>query len=512
MAELFLARITGEAGFEKTCVVKRVLPHLAASSEFVEMFLDEARTAARLDHPGIVQIFDLGREGDDYFIAMEYLAGEDLFAVFNRAAELGEPVPVEIALRLIASAAEALHSAHTHRRDDGTELGIVHRDISLSNLMLTYRGAVKVLDFGIARAADRVQRTSPGRVRGKVGYMSPEQTLGQSLDRRTDVWALGVCLYELLTSERLFPGRAFEEVAARIRTVDVPPPSLRRRDVPAAVDTAVLRALARDPEARFSTAQQLAEELERQVAGTTPTAHLGRYLRHLFGDERAERQLRLSSAAEPSHRPPTLDLAAEGATETVSQTAPQLEAAHPEAPRARAPRRWWPGAAAALLLAAALAGAWVGRDRLAAVKPEAVAPLPEVAQQGAPPVEPTQTALAPAPAAPQEQVERPPAAPAPVARAVRPRPPRPAAAREPRAVELGSLTLVTAPFAVASVAGRELGTTPLFRSPLPAGTWTLELKESAGTVHRLPVTIRAGDDTALRLNLRALTPQAPPAP
>ncbi len=304
MAELHLAKVQGAAGFERTCVVKRVLPHLAVDEGFVRMFLDEARISAQLHHPGITQVFDLGREGDDYFLAMEYLAGEDVLSISRQAKTRGLEIPVEVAAKIIASAAEALHYAHEYVDDSGRRLGIVHRDVSPSNLVVTYQGAVKVLDFGIARAEERLHSTvtQAGTIKGKAGYVAPEMYKGQPVDRRADVWALGVTLYEMLTGARLFDGDRSDEVAAKVLQAPIVPPSEKRPGIPPELDAATLRALERDPDKRFATAEELRAALERFLADRTyvpQTVQLSQFLRTLFGEERAQSRLRRGQHTAP---------------------------------------------------------------------------------------------------------------------------------------------------------------------------------------------------------------------
>lgn len=299
MAELFLAKSMGEAGFQKTCVIKRVLPHLAESPAFVEMFLDEARLAAKLDHPGIVQIFDLGRQGDDYFLAMEYLAGEDASAIISRASMRKMDVPMEICAKIISSAAEALQYAHDLTDDDGRPLHIVHRDISPSNLFVTYQGSVKLLDFGIARAESRAQTTEVGQIKGKASYMSPEQAQGLPVDRRADIWALGVCLHELLTGQRLFGGENRAHTFSLVGRQQILRPSALKPGIPEQLDRVVMKALARNLADRYPTAERMRIDLDLFLADRTyvpQTIQLGDFLKALFGAERAEERIRRATA------------------------------------------------------------------------------------------------------------------------------------------------------------------------------------------------------------------------
>src|SRR5688572_13448345 len=195
MAEIWLARQKGLQGFEKVVVIKRIADAYSSDATFVEMFLDEARIAAQLDHPNIVQIHDLGEHRGAYYIAMEYLHGEDLAMTVRTGAKAGERLPCELAAQIISHAAEGLASAHAKVGLDGRPLSIVHRDVSPQNIFVTYEGVVKVLDFGVAKAAVRASHTVGGKLKGKFGYMAPEQARGDELDGRADVWSLGVVLF-----------------------------------------------------------------------------------------------------------------------------------------------------------------------------------------------------------------------------------------------------------------------------------------------------------------------------
>jgi serine/threonine protein kinase/predicted ATPase len=261
MAEVFLARQHGIEGFEKLVVLKRILPHHSDNPEFVRMFLDEARTAADLSHPNVVDIYDAGLFEGAYFITMEYLRGKDLGAVFAEARRAGTPLPLESALRIVIDAARGLHAAHTSTAADGRRLAIVHRDISPQNLFTTWDGITKVLDFGIAHAADRSTRTDSGIVKGKLAYLSPEQLEGFELDGRSDQFALGIVAWELLTLERLFHKPSDAETLRAILEHRVPRPS-SVRPVPEAVEALVLRMLAHERRERFPDCATLADALE----------------------------------------------------------------------------------------------------------------------------------------------------------------------------------------------------------------------------------------------------------
>src|SRR5919201_953905 len=220
MAEVYLARQAGAAGFEKLVCLKRILPHLARDRQFVEMFLNEARLAARLDHPNIVSIFDLGEANGNYFIAMEFIDGPSLRAVAKRAHERGERLPIAEVVKIVSMAAGGLHYAHDLAGPDGKPLGLVHRDISPDNILVHRNGVAKVVDFGIAKAVNSSGMTRTGTLKGKVAYMPPEQLRAEALDRRADVFALGVVLYEMLGGKRPWEGDSEVSLIGRIMTKD----------------------------------------------------------------------------------------------------------------------------------------------------------------------------------------------------------------------------------------------------------------------------------------------------
>jgi serine/threonine protein kinase len=273
MAELYLARARGIGGFDKLFALKLVLPHVADDPDFVSMFLDEARLAATLDHANIVHVVDIGRVGDDHFYAMEYVHGLDL-RTLSRG--LSGPMPLEVALTIVLGVAAGLHHAHERCGHDGRPLGIVHRDVSPSNVLVTYDGVVKLVDFGIARAEARSKATQAGVVKGKRGYMSPEQCRGDGVDRRSDVFGLGILLWELTVGQRLFAADSDYAVMSKIVFGMVPDPRQILPGYPAALAEIVMRALQRDAQGRPATAQVLAVELERfvQGAGMRTSSHL----------------------------------------------------------------------------------------------------------------------------------------------------------------------------------------------------------------------------------------------
>jgi len=292
MAQIYLARQQGPDGFEKLLVVKRILPHLAENADFVRMFLDEARIAARLGHPNIVQIFNLGALDDSYFIAMEFIHGEDVRRVWKRAEQLSKTIPVELVCRVVMDACAGLDYAHKKTdSQSGRPLGIVHRDISPQNILVTFQGGVKVVDFGIAKAADQATVTRSGVLKGKYSYMSPEQASGKRVDCRSDIFALGVVLYELLTGARLFKRPNDILTLHAVTECDVSPPSHLNPDLPRDLDAIVMKALAKDPADRYQEAIHLQMALEDWLIThklPSSSAHLAAFMEELYSDRLAE--------------------------------------------------------------------------------------------------------------------------------------------------------------------------------------------------------------------------------
>jgi serine/threonine-protein kinase len=259
MAEVFLARVQGAAGFSKLIALKRIHSELADDHTFVERFLDEARLAARLSHPNIIQIFDLGIYEGSYFLAMEYVHGKTVWELCRAAARRGQIPPLDVSLGIVVSACEGLGFAHDQRDPEGKPLGIVHRDVSPQNLLISFDGAVKIADFGIARASGNAHKTEVGAIVGKLSYMSPEQMLGQRVDRRTDVYALGVILHELLTAQKLWTANQLDPEHRHAPRA----PSTVNESVPHELDEITLRALSYDVDRRYPSCDVLREDLEQ---------------------------------------------------------------------------------------------------------------------------------------------------------------------------------------------------------------------------------------------------------
>lgn len=259
MAEIFIARQSGPAGFDRELAIKKILPHLAREERFISMFLDEARIAARLRHPNIVQIYELGEESGEYFIAMEYIEGGDLADLLDMADERNVEVPIAMSVRIIADVLAALDYAHEFS-EEGKPLRIVHRDVSPHNVLIGKDGMIKLVDFGIAHAVERHAKTETGLVKGKLSYMAPEQVEQRGVDRRADIFSAGALLYELLTGEPPF-GRELAAVNA-ILNEDPPNPQTLRPDVPDELVEVLMRSLEKDPDERYQSAQEMLEALE----------------------------------------------------------------------------------------------------------------------------------------------------------------------------------------------------------------------------------------------------------
>ena len=301
MGEVHLARLTGAAGFEKLCILKTILPQVRADPQFVDRFHHEARVLVQLNHSHIAQVYDMGEVEDTLYMAIEYVAGVDLSRVLDRTRSAESRIPLPVAMFLGQQILEALGYAHRKVGPDGAPLGIVHRDVSPHNVMVSYEGEVKVIDFGLAKSAARSKATLPSTVLGKLGYMAPEQAMARSVDHRGDIYSAGIVLWELIAGRPLFEGGTVGEMVARMSNPTIPPLQSVRDDVSEAVDRLVSRALQADPSARYSRADDFARALNEHAVreGLTISAEeVGNYVRAMCPEEfAAERQLqsRLSS-------------------------------------------------------------------------------------------------------------------------------------------------------------------------------------------------------------------------
>jgi len=529
MAELFLARLHGAAGFEKLFCIKRILPHLARDRQFVAMFLDEARIAARISHPNVCQVFELGEIDGSYYLAMEYLEGVPL-ACFRRHDYYGPAPDPRLVAGIAVQACEGLHHAHQLRNTDGSVMEVVHRDVSPQNLFVTADGVVKVLDFGIAKIQGATVRTSTGAIKGTYAYMAPEQLRGERVDRRTDVFAMGIAIWETLTRRYLFK-RDTEFLTFQAITAE---PILDvcelRPDVPAALSSVLMTALSRDRNERFPTARMLGEAVAAAVQPLTGAA-ISEEIARAFPAQLAEQTALIRVAREGGvfdldlERGPSVGHGAELLTTPVSNqrgdTAPPpgeawaiahapstvISAAHP-APPSLLRRAWRPLVIAVIALGFGGAGAVVysrmtpaaapaaadgsGSAKLVAVEPPAVAPdaavdaavielseAPAGLDAGA--VAAAQPDAAGAAPGAVKSVERRPAS-----------TPRPAAAARPGGPP-GFITIDSSPvYATIYIDGKNHGETPLVRIELSPGRHVVHAVAPSGATRDVRIVIEPG--------------------
>jgi serine/threonine protein kinase len=310
MAEVFVAKAFGVEGFERLVAIKKILPTMGEDAEFIRMFVDEARIAAQLAHANIVQVLELGKHDESLYIAMEYVSGRDLRQLMERFRKRQEPMPLPQVCLIVAEVCEALDHAHRKRDARGRALGIVHRDVSPQNVLVSFEGEVKLIDFGIAKAESRLQKTQSGILKGKFSYMSPEQVKGGAVDGRSDVFACGILLWELVCGEKLFVGDSDYAVLEKVRLGAIPPPRSRNPRCPEALERAILKALAIEPARRYQTASELHDDLVRFTVASGAVfgaRQLAAWLRSEFQAEYESEQQRLRAwlavSAPPSREP-----------------------------------------------------------------------------------------------------------------------------------------------------------------------------------------------------------------
>lgn len=362
MATLFLGRRDGAAGFSKPIAIKVIHPHLVKEPGFVEMFLDEARLASNIQHPNVVAVEELGELDGQYYLVMEYVHGCSL-AQLGRQLGPSRRLSLDLVLHIVSKVAEALHAAHEARDESGKPLQVVHRDVSPQNILLAYQGHVKLIDFGIAKAKGRSRQTTARSLKGKLAYMAPEQAWGKEVDRRTDVYALGVVAWELLTTQKLFDSDDDFALLEEVRQPAIAKPSSLVDGIPSDVEAVVMRALRAAPEDRFASAREFRNELLTAfpAAATVDAAEFGSFLQTLMADEIRREHAVLPETVSDAFRdvsspadPATL------ATFTVASSSTEADALSP-APRRRINRPLW--VAVSLLAVAALsAGAYAAQD------------------------------------------------------------------------------------------------------------------------------------------------------
>lgn len=290
MAEVWKAYMRGVEGFQKVVAIKKILPHLSDNQDFIEMFIDEAKLAAQLNHNNIIHIYDLGKIQSSYYIAMEYIDGFDLKTILRRGTERDQPMNVELALFVASKIAAALDYAHRKKDFEEKEMGLVHRDVSPQNVLISQEGDIKLCDFGIAKAASKASHTQAGALKGKLQYMAPEQAWGRNIDRRSDIFALATVLFEMLTNRKLFSGDNELSILEQVREARVQPPSLYNDEVTPEIDKVVLKALQKDPANRYQTAGELARDIDAILYSFRPTptsADLAIYMHRLSSPELA---------------------------------------------------------------------------------------------------------------------------------------------------------------------------------------------------------------------------------
>ncbi len=363
MAEVWKARMRGVEGFQKTVAIKKILPYMSDNADFVGMFIDEAKLAAQLSHPNIIHIYDLGKIGSHFYIAMEYVEGKDLRSLLNAGRQRGAPLPLGLALLIAVRLASALDYAHRKRDFEGREMDLVHRDVSPQNVLISFDGDVKLCDFGIAKAVSKAGQTQMGALKGKLQYMSPEQARGTLVDARSDIFSLATVLFEMLTGERLFDGDSEMSVLESVRQVKVRSPRQVDPTIPREIDEIVMRALSGRPEDRFQSAHEFEQRLETVLHALKPSpshGDLAAYIRRVFAvpgaaTTRLERPAGLGAPSAPDLAAAAAGLAAAvpaapafpASTGGTTLPPPHAAAAHPPAP---------PGSHAAPLAAAAAAG------------------------------------------------------------------------------------------------------------------------------------------------------------
>ena len=309
MAELYQAKLFGYEGFEKLVAIKKILPYLAEETNLIKAFIDEAKLAAFLQHPNIVQIYDFGSVNDTYYIAMEYLYGNDLKFITEKYKEKGLALSIENALYIATQVCAGLDYAHKLRDFQGKPLNIIHRDIGPHNIFITYDGQVKIIDFGIAKAATQINKTQYGSIKGKIAYMSPEQAKAEPIDHRSDIFAMGILLYEMVTHERVFKGDTYG-VFSKVVEAEYVPPGNVNKDLPPDLCRIIEKALEKDREVRYQSAEEMLTDLEKCMHGLSimPSyRNLALYMDRLFGERDAgsgkktgdDSTLKLSELADP---------------------------------------------------------------------------------------------------------------------------------------------------------------------------------------------------------------------
>ena len=430
MATVHFGRLSGPVGFSRTVAIKRLHPQFAKDPEFVSMFLDEARLVGRIRHPNVVPTLDVVALPDEVFLVMEYVPGEALSRLLKNGAAHGVPPSTQVAATIVSSVLHGLHAAHVAKNEQGQELGIVHRDVSPQNILVGLDGVARVLDFGVAKAAGRVQTTRDGQVKGKLAYMPPEQLSGGTVNRQTDVYAAAVVLWEALAGRRLFDAETEAIVLMRVLEGRIDPPSLFNPQVNAATDALVMRGLSRNPAERFATAREMAVAIEQTLGHASPSV-VADWVERAGGADIARRAATVAQIESVSLTggPVTIGMSPAPAAEPPHSQVSSISVARPAVSMPAPPRRGGIGTvvvATASLLALAGAGFAAFAVPHLVAKPSSAA-ANAIAREAARPIVVAAPPSAPVKAGPGEKETALPAAPPPKAPFVAPRPsPKPA--------------------------------------------------------------------------------------
>ncbi|MBX7102368.1 MAG: protein kinase [Myxococcaceae bacterium] len=491
MGEVFVGLQTGLGGFSKPIAVKLLLPHLATDPSSVERFLAEAKLAAQLNHSNVVQILDVGEDDGRYFIAMELVRGVSLSRLIRVAREAGRSLDAATLTHVARGLCDGLHHAHHLGAAEGRRAGLVHRDVTPHNVLVSSAGEVKLADFGIARIRDRGEALPTGTVEGKLEYLAPEQLEGRPADLRSDLYSAGVTLHALATLASPFARATSQATAQAVLEAAVPPLAEVRPDLPRALTDAIARAMARDPRQRFESARAFRDALP-PPEGSAPDA-LGALVRALCAKDVGQLEESATQALRVAHQTASLESAAGAALSSGTASLPDAVAAPP--PRSRRP------------LAAVLAGAAVAALGAAAYLANTAAPpgaTPVTPVEEAPPAAALVAQAPPEEAPPAAVAPEPVPAPAAAPDEAPPKAARPTAARAARAAKDGTayLTVDSEPWSTVSIDGRTVGETPIASFPLPAGTVVVTFVTGSGQRQTRKVRLEAGATKHLRVDFR----------
>ncbi len=537
MAELFLGFTAGPGGFRKYVVIKRILPDAKNNDQFVKMFLDEARVTAGFTHPNIAQVYELGEEETDLYLSMEFIAGQNLNQVTAECAKKRAVLPIGFSAATAHDIAVALHYAHTFADPSGTALGIIHRDVAQKNIMVTYDGTVKLLDFGIAKARNSLGRTHAGTVKGTTGYMSPEQVRGEPLDGRSDVFSLGVVLFEMITGRRLFSADSEIEEMKMILTAPIPRPSALVSVIPDSLSDVVMRALAREKADRWPSAKDFARGLKVQCEGLLYDQEArSMFMREHFADQMQATAALLQSVADSSAKHMVLAKAVKairgdgGAMSNAQRMSKdEIKTAKAKPRKKEKDKNDTDAELLKVKTAAELLGGMAAPTSVPKTNPNASKPyawmLPalllvglgllggalfKLAFSAKDPAEretPFYDTPVPIPHGPNDLGGGSDPTPGPGTVTQNPGTKDPVPPKDDKkkpSVRTGQVTLVTFPEATVFRGNKEIGKTPLFNIDLPLGTHMLTLVGSDGVKHVLSVPIHDGKNSPIKVKLDEL--------